>query len=189
MSQSPGRADFDEENGNWDQVRDELARRFGGSPGSSLALDALAVTNSRSAQKTIADFILVEGAFAVSTATCVYRIVVATGTAPHAGTDSNVYLTLYGPQRVSREIMLSSSRDAFERGLTDTFSTETVDVGELKAIRIRHDNSGGWPGWFLASVRVTRETPPVQEWVFPCERWLAVDEDDGAISRLLFPVS
>jgi len=118
-----------------------------------------------------------------------YRIVVRTGTRSGAGTDSNVYLTMYGPEQVSREILLYNSHDAFEYGNEDRFSVETADVGELKAIRVRHDNTGFRPGWLLDHVLIIRETPPIQEWLFLCKRWLAVDEDDGEISRLLFPSS
>jgi hypothetical protein len=116
-----------------------------------------------------------------------YRIVVRTGTVGGAGTDADVYLTIYGTDADSREIVLDNATDNFENGQTDTFGIETKDLGSLRAIRIRHDNSGGGPGWFLADVRIARENPPTQEWVFPCQRWLARDEDDGSIERLLFP--
>jgi lipoxygenase homology domain-containing protein 1 len=116
-----------------------------------------------------------------------YRVVVQTGTASGAGTDADVYMTMYGADAVSREILLDNDRDNFENGQTDTFRLETRDLGDLTAVRVRHDNSGSGPGWFLDNVRVARENPPIQEWTFPCGRWLARDEDDGSIERLLFP--
>ena len=60
--------------------------------------------------------------------------------------------------------------------------------GTLQKVRIRHDNTSvvgeGGPGWFLQSIRIPNEDTN-QEWIFPCERWLAVDEDDGRIDRML----
>lgn len=33
-------------------------------------------------------------------------------------------------------------KNKFERGLTDEFTVEAVDIGPLKKLRIGHDNSG-----------------------------------------------
>lgn len=53
-------------------------------------------------------------------------------------------------------------------------------------MRIGHDNNGSAPGWFLEEVAV--DVPAHNEhFVFPCQQWLAKDEDDGKIERDLLP--
>ena len=64
----------------------------------------------------------------------------------------------------------------------DEFIIECPSVGTLKRIRIGHDNSGTGPGWFLDKVEV-EDLGLSRVYQFPCERWFADDEDDGAISR------
>lgn len=113
-----------------------------------------------------------------------YRITVATGCVKKAGTDANVYITLFGTQDNSGERLLDNSEDNFEKGKIDTFSIEMSDLGDLEKVRIRHDNSGKNPGWFLEKIVIHNETDD-REWTFPCYRWLAVDEDDGKTDRIL----
>jgi hypothetical protein len=48
---------------------------------------------------------------------------------------------------------LDGPGNCFERKNTDEFQIEAVDLGELKKIRIGHDNSGVGPGWFLEKVQ------------------------------------
>ena len=38
---------------------------------------------------------------------------------------------------------------------TDTFTIYAIDLGPLTKIRIRHDNSGNRPGWFLDRIDIT----------------------------------
>ena len=38
---------------------------------------------------------------------------------------------------------------------TDTFTIYAIDLGALTKIRIRHDNSGNRPGWFLDRIDIT----------------------------------
>ncbi|MBI3175133.1 MAG: hypothetical protein HYZ25_15510 [Chloroflexi bacterium] len=113
-----------------------------------------------------------------------YRIVVVTGSVEDAGTDANVYITLYGTSGTSGERFLDNSADNFERGHTDVFSLEMGDIGEITQVRIRHDNSHKKPGWFLDRIIIHKEDTD-EEWTFPCGRWLAVDEDDGQTDRVL----
>src|SRR3954468_5615824 len=116
-----------------------------------------------------------------------YRIVVKTGGAKDAGTDANVFITLIGQQANSGERALDSVRNDFERNSVGTFSIHTESpLGDLMRIRIRHDNSGRKPGWFLDYITVHEEDSDVM-WYFPCNRWLAVDEDDHLIDRTLDP--
>jgi len=116
-----------------------------------------------------------------------YLITVVTGDKTGAGTDANVYLTLYGEKGNSTELFLDNpNRNDFERNQTDTFTIPPSQVGDLGAIRriyLRHDNSGFAPGWYVASVTVTNIATG-EKYRFIFNRWLATDEEDGALGAL-----
>ncbi|KAM4708199.1 lipoxygenase homology domain-containing protein 1 [Discoglossus pictus] len=119
-----------------------------------------------------------------------YELHVFTGTVWGAGTDANVYATLYGEigDTGERQLKKSNHLNKFEKGQEDVFTINAVDLGELKKLRIRHDNSGSSAGWFLDRVEIV-DGKDETKYFFPCQRWLAVDEDDGQISRQLVPVN
>ena len=56
-------------------------------------------------------------------------------------------------------------------------------MGHLERLKIRHDNSGVGPGWFLEWVDVCEDEG--ERWHFPCGQWLDVGEGDGEIDRML----
>lgn len=55
-------------------------------------------------------------------------------------------------------------------------------IGELTKVRMEHDNSGFRPGWFLEKVEILNQATSATS-VFPCQRWLDKDKDDGQIVR------
>ena len=55
-----------------------------------------------------------------------------------------------------------------------------MDVGRVEKVKVRHDNSGPGPGWFLDWVEVGI-VGEKGAWHFPCGRWLDVGEGDGVI--------
>ncbi|XP_048219315.1 lipoxygenase homology domain-containing protein 1 isoform X1 [Perognathus longimembris pacificus] len=119
-----------------------------------------------------------------------YEVQVITGNVPKAGTDANVYLTIYGEEygdTGERPLKKSDKSNKFEQGQTDTFTIYAIDLGALTKIRIRHDNTGSRPGWFLDRIDITDMNNEIT-YYFPCQRWLAVEEDDGQLSRELLPV-
>ncbi|XP_054528150.2 lipoxygenase homology domain-containing protein 1 isoform X5 [Pan troglodytes] len=119
-----------------------------------------------------------------------YEVQVVTGNVPKAGTDANVYLTIYGEEygdTGERPLKKSDKSNKFEQGQTDTFTIYAIDLGALTKIRIRHDNTGNRAGWFLDRVDITDMNNEIT-YYFPCQRWLAVEEDDGQLSRELLPV-
>ncbi|XP_034374132.1 lipoxygenase homology domain-containing protein 1 isoform X3 [Arvicanthis niloticus] len=121
-----------------------------------------------------------------------YEIEIWTGDVGGAGTTSRVYVQIYGEEGKTEVLFLSSRSKVFERGSKDTFQTDTftiyaIDLGPLTKIRIRHDNTGNRPGWFLDRVDIT-DMNNETTYYFPCQRWLAVEEDDGQLSRELLPV-
>ncbi|XP_040192273.1 lipoxygenase homology domain-containing protein 1 [Rana temporaria] len=119
-----------------------------------------------------------------------YEVHVFTGTVWGAGTDANVFITIYGEigDTGERQLRKSNHLNKFEKAQEDVFSINAVDMGELKKLRIRHDNKGGNAAWFLDRVEIM-DMKDETKYFFPCQRWLAVDEDDGQISRMLVPVN
>ncbi len=78
-----------------------------------------------------------------------------TGDKRGAGTDSQVYLTLFGKNgKQTEKIPLNNSnnKNPFEKNQTDKFTLKTNYIGELTKLRIEHDNSGRFAGWFLDRV-------------------------------------
>nr|CAB3263471.1 lipoxygenase homology domain-containing protein 1-like [Phallusia mammillata] len=120
-----------------------------------------------------------------------YEVTVKTGDVRSAGTDANVYLVLYGENDDSGLVNLKTSktyRDKFERNHADVFTVESADLGNLKKMKIGHDNAGLTAGWYLEYVEV--DAPSLgKKWRFPCGRWIATDKDDGKLERELFPSS
>uniref|UniRef100_A0A4W6C1W7 Lipoxygenase homology PLAT domains 1 n=1 Tax=Lates calcarifer TaxID=8187 RepID=A0A4W6C1W7_LATCA len=118
-----------------------------------------------------------------------YEVHVFTGTMWGAGTDANVYINIYGEvgDTGERRLRKSNNLNKFEKGQEDIFNITAVDLGVLKKLRIRHDNSQASAGWFLDRVEIV-DNKDDTTYFFPCKRWLAIDEDDGQLARELVPV-
>ncbi|KAK5909734.1 hypothetical protein CesoFtcFv8_003637 [Champsocephalus esox] len=118
-----------------------------------------------------------------------YEVCVFTGDTLGAGTDANVFINIYGENGDTGERYLKNSDNInkFERGQEDVFIVTAVELGPLKKLRIRHDNSNSHSSWYLDRVEIV-DTKDDTTYYFPCTRWLAVDEDDGQIARELVPV-
>ncbi len=114
---------------------------------------------------------------------------VVTSDLSNAGTNSNVFIQLFGDKHDSGKIPLESSftnKNAFERGQTDKFEVKEADVGEIRKILIGHDGRGIGSGWHLKEVII--DAPKLgKKWRFPCGRWLDKNEDDGKTQRELYP--
>ncbi|XP_058639789.1 lipoxygenase homology domain-containing protein 1 isoform X2 [Onychostoma macrolepis] len=117
-----------------------------------------------------------------------YEVHIFTENMMGAGSDANVFINIYGENGDTGERPLRKSNhlNKFERGQEDTFSITAVELGPLKKLRIRHDNSHQ-SAWYLDRVEIV-DTKDDTTYYFPCNRWLAVDEDDGQIARELVPV-
>ncbi|XP_058959077.2 uncharacterized protein [Pocillopora verrucosa] len=111
-----------------------------------------------------------------------YQVKVTTGVQEGAGTDANVYLTVYGTKGETMEKkLINTFENNFEKGKVDNFQLNLMDVGEIKKIKIRHDNFGFMPEWNLDGVKIT--APGGQVYVFTCD----CDLKQGALSKELFP--
>lgn len=116
-----------------------------------------------------------------------YEIIVITGDEKGAGTDANVFVAIYGSNGDSgRRQLRQRFRNLFERGQTDRFLLEMLDMGELQKVRMEHDNAGVNPGWLLDRVEVTNTANGVTT-IFLCGKWLDTKRADGHISRILYP--
>ncbi|CAH1239179.1 PKDREJ [Branchiostoma lanceolatum] len=77
------------------------------------------------------------------------------------------------------------TRFLFEKGSVDSFLVSTAQpLGGLTHLRVWHDSSGHSPGWFLRQIVVTNRGTGETSF-FLCNRWLAADEDDGKVHRIL----
>ncbi|XP_078703701.1 polycystin-1-like protein 2 [Branchiostoma floridae x Branchiostoma belcheri] len=117
---------------------------------------------------------------------CQYVITVYTGFRGNAGTTAEITLVLYGSQYESPPFTLrDDNRCLFEQGSVDSFLVSSEEpLGVLTHIRVWHNNAGFSPSWYLSQIIVTdRGTNNTAH--FLSNRWLAVDEDDGKIERII----
>lgn len=76
-----------------------------------------------------------------------------TGDKTGAGTNANVFMTLYGKTGTTKKIHLkNNTKSSFQSGSTDTFHFKSNCVGPMMKLRIEHDNTGLAPGWYLERV-------------------------------------
>lgn len=98
-----------------------------------------------------------------------YRINVTTSGAVASGCDHNVFVRLTGDAGDSGELQLAvprSGRRPFQQGSSDEFDVLMPQLlGNLKLLRIGHDNSGSAPGWGLESVQVL-DIDTLETWLF-----------------------
>ncbi|XP_078689478.1 polycystin-1-like protein 2 [Branchiostoma floridae x Branchiostoma belcheri] len=115
-----------------------------------------------------------------------YYMRVFTGPRVHAGTTAKVSVMLHGATRECGPFLLHQPYSAmFERGNVAGFVLCTqTDPGWLTHVHVWHDNSGKEPSWFLDRIIVDDLLLEEQHY-FLCNRWLAFDEDDEQIERVL----
>ncbi|CAM2710921.1 unnamed protein product [Rotaria socialis] len=115
-----------------------------------------------------------------------YKVTVYTGNKMGAGTDADVFITIYGDSGETGAIQLDDRKNNFEAGKKDEFVIECPNVGEINKILIAHNNKGAAPGWFLDRILI-EDLSEKRIYEFPCYKWLATDEGDRQISRYLLP--
>ncbi|KAI8489530.1 hypothetical protein Bbelb_326970, partial [Branchiostoma belcheri] len=120
--------------------------------------------------------------------TCGYLVNITTGQRLGAGTASNVGIIIYGTEgETGARRLRDSNKKVFSRGHINSFLLTTPrPLGSLTHLNIWHDNSGkgSGAGWFLDNV-VVKDLQANQTFYFQCNQWLAVDQDDGRVSRVL----
>ncbi|CAF0795704.1 unnamed protein product [Adineta steineri] len=117
-----------------------------------------------------------------------YEILVFTGHRKDAGTKSKVQFIVTGEHNQTKVRTFSDpKRKIFQRDGIDAFiMTVPKSLGSLNYIHIWHDNSGGGSAssWFLKYIIVC-DLQTLEKSYFICQQWLAVEEDDGRIDRVL----
>lgn len=98
----------------------------------------------------------------------IYSIQVQTGNKRRAGTDSNIFITIYGDKGSTKETRLNGylSGNAFERGDLDRLALQGLkNVGTLQKIKIRSDGSYWGSNWYLSWVKVNGKLAFFNEWI------------------------
>ncbi|XP_052068318.1 uncharacterized protein LOC127707695 isoform X2 [Mytilus californianus] len=117
-----------------------------------------------------------------------YMIAVHTGLRPGSGTKSNVCFIISGDNDDSGIRLLSDGeRQGFETNSVAFFMMSThARFGDLSYFRVWHDNSGdgNTNSWYLHKIVVT-DIQTDERYVFHCDKWLAMDMDDGLIDRII----
>ncbi|XP_057568736.1 polycystic kidney disease protein 1-like 2 [Hippopotamus amphibius kiboko] len=118
-----------------------------------------------------------------------YLVTVYTGHRRGAATSSKVTVTLYGLDGESEPHHLSDPDiPVFERGGVDVFLLSTLfPLGELRSLRLWHDNSGDRPSWYVSRVLV-HDLAMDRKWYFLCNSWLSIDVGDCVLDKI-FPVA
>ena len=111
------------------------------------------------------------------------------------GTDAKVYIELVGSNNkvteriwLDKNVSVSGNKNLFETGQCDEFLIKAKKLKNVVQVRIGHDNSGFGSGWHLNRVEIVNKSDS-RLYEFPCNRWLAKDEDDKKIERTLDAVA
>ena len=105
-----------------------------------------------------------------------YNIRIKTGDDPMGGTDSNVFIQLFGTNGQTESIFLPPQDIfAFESGGTDKFVLQAPAIGDLTRCCVGHDNSEGESGWLVEAVTVW-DNDSGKQWHFVFNQWLGVEE-------------
>ncbi|XP_070186772.1 polycystin-1-like protein 2 [Littorina saxatilis] len=116
-----------------------------------------------------------------------YLLTVHTGMRKEAGTLSNVKFIIMGEEGDTGVRILSDGKRTLDTGSVMTYILATTQsLGDLQYVRVWHDDSG--PGdtgsWYLGRL-VAEDLQNGQRYNFLCEKWLALDKDDGQIDRIV----
>ncbi|XP_071106159.1 polycystin family receptor for egg jelly-like [Haliotis cracherodii] len=118
-----------------------------------------------------------------------YQITVFTGMRSGAGTRSRVSFVLSGDDADTgvRDMADEKGVKVFNRSSVNQFVMGVSEcLGPLSYLRMWHDNSGKGKqqGWYLSKV-VVSDLQTGESFFFLCNRWLAVEEDDGMVDRVM----
>lgn len=121
-----------------------------------------------------------------------YEVCFYTGFQGGNGTTAQVSIILSGSKDSTQPRVLQDidgTHKLFKRGAEDSFLVTTpYDLGQLASVRIWHNFGGDSPSWFLSRMYIRDLQTDTKTW-YVCNRWFAVEEDDGKIDRILHPAS
>ncbi|XP_035986669.1 polycystic kidney disease protein 1-like 2 [Fundulus heteroclitus] len=113
-----------------------------------------------------------------------YLVGIQTGHRRGASTSANVTLKLIGTEAESTiHTLTDPEKPVFERGSFDMFLLSTpYPLGDLKSLRLQHDNSGGHPSWYVSKATI-QDLQTKSVWHFFCNCWLSADQGDGMTKK------
>ncbi|XP_035484837.2 polycystic kidney disease protein 1-like 2 [Scophthalmus maximus] len=113
-----------------------------------------------------------------------YLISVQTGHRKNAGTTARVTVKLTGTEGESETHTLTDpDKPVLERGAVDMFLLATpFPLGDVRNLRLQHDNSGGRPSWYISKVTI-QDLQTRHVWHFFCDCWLSADRGDGMTKK------
>ncbi|CAF3372205.1 unnamed protein product [Rotaria sp. Silwood1] len=89
-----------------------------------------------------------------------YRIKIVTSSNNDSGTDSSVFMKIYGENdRTQRFQLITTDQDPkslFKQGQTDQFEIKLNNVGNIKKINIAQDGKGLHPVWHLKTAQIQK---------------------------------
>jgi hypothetical protein len=116
-----------------------------------------------------------------------YIVIIKTGNIQGAGTDCDVLIKPIGFPNFDNEWEPGSAGDDFEKGDASGYSVGGGRVCWFNGIVVRLGNyDGDGPAWYLESITI-KHPQTLQQWNFPCNRWLAKEKQDGATKLTLYP--
>ncbi|XP_078695111.1 polycystin-1-like protein 2 [Branchiostoma floridae x Branchiostoma belcheri] len=119
-----------------------------------------------------------------------YRLLIWTGAAKHAGTESTVAFKLFGDAANSDVRLVDLTEKVFTSTsqVTLTFST-AQQLGNVELLQLMHDNSGegSRASWHVDRAAV-QDLTTGKLFYFFCDEWLAADRGDGQVVKT-FPVA
>lgn len=93
-----------------------------------------------------------------------YVVSITTGDAKNAGTDSSIFVKLYGENGESDEVKIDSICDDYERPFKHNSYQKTVGriktdkyLGKIYRIKVRSDGHGSKSGWLLKNITIEKE--------------------------------
>ena len=115
-----------------------------------------------------------------------YEVTLFTGSRRNAGSTAEPSIIITGDNGDSEPRLLQrTSPVSFKRTSQDSYLVTTAySLGSLQYMRIWHDNTGPDPSWFLSEI-IIRDVETGEQYFFLCNSWLACDEGDGLVERLI----
>ncbi|RMC02792.1 hypothetical protein DUI87_19983 [Hirundo rustica rustica] len=108
-----------------------------------------------------------------------FLVTLYTGSRWNAGTNVEIFLQLIGQYGRSKfRCLWHQPSPAFQRGSIDCFLiTTTRNLGDIRSFRIRLNNEGKPPTWFLSRAEV-EDMSTRKAWFFLCRKWLFLDKNN-----------
>ena len=115
-----------------------------------------------------------------------YKVIIQTGPWRGSGTTANVFIVIVGEEGESCPLALKDkNKTLFTRGSTNEFLVLFPErLGKLLYLKVWHDLSGINSSWYLSYV-IIRDTQTEEQYIFSCDRWFALEKEDGSVSRVL----